>query len=59
MVHGIVFVALLKILIFSPWTLRMTITLQVRMEACVCGGALEIIRIGAGDAVKTKVGVRT
>ena len=59
MVLGKVFIALLKILILSPWTLRMTITLQVRMKACVCGGALEIIGIGAGDAVKTKVGVRT
>ena len=44
-------------LILSSRTLRMTITHQVRMEASIQGGAIEIIRVGAGDTVKTYAGI--
>ena len=57
MVFDILWVAFIKILIFSLFTLRMAITDQVWMETlCIC--AFEVMRIGAGNTIKFRTGAR-
>ena len=58
MLFDIFIIAHIKILIFSLCALRMAVTLQVRVDTLTRLGAFEVIRVGAGDTVKTRAAAR-
>ena len=53
MLFDIFIIAHIKILIFSLCALRMAVTLQVRVDTLIRIFAFEVIRVGAGETVKT------